>query len=88
MNLEGLTEKQVSERIKQGKTNQIPRQNRTTITKIVLKNTLTIFNIVNLILACMIIAVGAYKNLLFIIIAIANTLISIINEVRAKKYIA
>ena len=85
MNLEGLTEKQVSERIKQGKTNQIPRQNRTTITKIVLKNTLTIFNIVNLILACMIIAVGAYKNLLFIIIAIANTLISIINEVRAKK---
>ena len=31
--------------------------------------------------------VGSYKNMLFIFIAVANTLISIINEVRAKKII-
>jgi len=31
--------------------------------------------------------VGSYKNMLFIFIAIANTLISIINEIRAKKII-
>ena len=35
----------------------------------------------------MIISVGAYKNLLFILVAIANTLISIINGIRAKRII-
>ena len=51
------------------------------------KNTFTIFNLVNLILAILIISVGSYKNLLFVFIAIANTLISIINEVRAKRIV-
>lgn len=55
--------------------------------KIILKNLCTIFNLVNLILALMIISVGSYKNLLFVLIAIANTLISIVNEVRAKRTI-
>lgn len=85
MNLNGLTEEQIQSRIKQGKVNKSPKTTRNTITKIVLKNTLTIFNLVNLILALMIISVGAYKNLLFILVAVANTLISIINGIRAKK---
>ena len=59
----------------------------TTIPKIIAKNTFTLFNIVNIILAIMVAAVGSYKNMLFIIIALANTLISIINEIRAKKII-
>ena len=57
------------------------------IGRIILRNTITLFNIVNIILALMIISVGSYKNLTFLLIAIANTLISIINEVRAKKII-
>ncbi|MBR2741204.1 HAD-IC family P-type ATPase [Candidatus Saccharibacteria bacterium] len=85
MNQTGLTKKQVQARISEGKVNQAPRKNQTTITNIILRNTLTIFNLVNLILALMIISVGSYKNLLFVLIAIANTLISIINEIRAKK---
>ena len=55
--------------------------------KIIFKNTFTLFNIVNIILALMVASVGSYKNMLFIVIAIANTLISIINELRAKKII-
>ena len=31
--------------------------------------------------------VGSYKNMLFILIAIANTFISIINEIRAQKIV-
>ncbi len=85
MNSQGLTEEQVKKRIAAGRANRAPRQDNDTILKIVLKNTLTIFNLVNLVLALMIISVGAYKNLLFIIVAIANTLISIINSIRAKK---
>lgn len=87
MNLQGLTTKQVNQRISEGKVNRTPDKTKNTLPKIVLRNTLTIFNLVNLILALMIISVGAYKNLLFVLIAIANTLISIINEVRAKRTI-
>ena len=87
MNLTGLTDAQVSEKIKQGKVNRFSKSNRSTIPGIVLRNTLTIFNLVNLILALMIISVGAYKNLFFLLVAIANTLISIINSIRAKKTI-
>ena len=87
MKLNGLTTEEVKARIAEGKVNRSPKKQRNTITKIILKNTLTIFNLVNLILAIMIIIVGSYKNLLFIFIAIANTLISIINEIRAKRTI-
>ena len=57
------------------------------ILHIVLKNTFTLFNLVNLILALMVAFVGSFKNMLFIFIAIANTLISIINEIRAYKIV-
>lgn len=57
------------------------------IWKIIAKNTFTLFNFVNLILALMVAFVGSYKNMLFIGIAIANTLISIINEIRAKRIV-
>ncbi|MBQ6628776.1 MAG: hypothetical protein IJH65_08175, partial [Methanobrevibacter sp.] len=85
MNLSGLTSKQVKVKKEQGRINRVPGKNTNSIGKIILKNTLTIFNLVNIILALLIISVGAYKNLLFVLIAIANTLISIINEIRAKK---
>lgn len=55
--------------------------------RIVAKHTFTLFNLVNIILAAMVAFVGSYKNMLFIFIAIANTLISIINEVRAAKIV-
>ena len=87
MNLTGLTSKQVQAKIAAGKVNRASGQNQTSVKKIILTSTLTIFNFVNLILALMIISVGAYKNLLFLLVAIANTLISIINGIRAKRTI-
>lgn len=87
MKLTGLTDKEVAEKTRQGRVNRAPRKQSNSIGKIILKNTLTIFNLVNLVLAIMILLVGSYKNLLFVLIAIANTLISIINEIRAKKTI-
>ncbi|MBQ3297128.1 HAD-IC family P-type ATPase [Candidatus Saccharibacteria bacterium] len=87
MTLTGLTTSQVQTKIKQGKVNRAPAKNSNSISRIILRNTLTIFNLVNLILALMIISVGAYKNLLFILVAIANTGISIINGIRAKRTI-
>lgn len=86
MNLNGLTKKQVAEKTKQGRINHTSKKNRNTIPKIILKNSLTIFNFVNLTLALMIISVHSYKNLLFVVIAIANTLISIERNPREKNH--
>ncbi len=61
--------------------------NQSSVWKIIAKNTFTLFNLVNVILAVMVAFVGSYKNMLFIGIAVINTLISIINEIRAKKIV-
>lgn len=87
MNHTGLSSAEVAEKIAQGRVNKSSQKFSNSTGKIILRNTLTIFNIVNIILAVMVIVVGSYKHLLFIFIAIANTLISIINEVRAKRTI-
>ena len=88
MKLQGLTPTQVAAKISAGKVNKLPKSaTGRTIPQIILHSTLTIFNLVNLVLAALIILVGSYKNLLFIFIAIANTAISIVNEIRAKRTI-
>ncbi len=87
MKLSGLTSAEVNAKIKQGKVNQYSRKDPNSVAKIITRNLFTIFNLVNVILALMVFIVGSYKNLLFIFIAIANTLIAIINEIRAKKTI-
>ena len=87
MNSEGLTSAEVSARVKAGKVNRTTKKNTTTSGQIIFRHTFTIFNLVNVILAAMVLFVGSYKNLLFIFIAIANTLIGIINELRAKRIV-
>lgn len=83
----GLSSAEVEAKQKQGKTNDFKAKDSNSVAKIVARNLFTIFNLVNLVLALMVFFVGSYKNLLFIFIAAANTLIAIINEVRAKKTI-
>ena len=51
MNQNGLTEEQVKKRIQDGRVNRISAKNTNTVGRIILTNTLTIFNLVNLILA-------------------------------------
>lgn len=87
MNLTGLTREQIAAKIKQGKINHTNLRHSNSISKIIARNTLTIFNLVNLILAIMIFCVGSYKNMLFFSVAVFNTLISVINEIRAKKIV-
>ena len=60
---------------------------KNSVFKIIIKNTFTLFNIVNIILAAMVWLVDSSKNMLFLVIAAANTLISIVNELRAKRIV-
>lgn len=55
--------------------------------QIILSHTLTYFNFLNLVLAGLVILSGQYKNMLFMGVVIANTLIGIVQELRVKKVI-
>lgn len=81
----GLTKEQVDTRIKEGKVNRQPESKTKTIGQIIGENSLTLFNLLNIILALMVIFVGSFQNLLFINIVIINTIIGIVQEIRAKK---
>lgn len=58
-----------------------------TIGEIILSNVFTLFNLLNFCLGLLVFFVGSYKNLLFLGVVVCNTLISIIQEIRAKKEI-
>ena len=81
----GLTNEQIQERIAQGKVNVSDNLNTRTYKQIILENTLTFFNFLNIVLSAMVILVGSFKNSLFIGIILINTVIGIIQEIRAKK---
>ncbi len=81
----GLSASQVSERLENGCGNVAIEPPSKTTGQIVRSNLLTYFNIVFFILAGCIIAVGSWYNLTFMPVVIANILIGIIQELRAKK---
>ncbi|MEG0074923.1 MAG: cation-translocating P-type ATPase [Eubacterium sp.] len=83
----GLTSAQVEKQFERGLYNKQPKSQTKTVGQIIKDNTLTLFNFLNIILAIMVIAVGSYKNALFINIVIINTVIGIIQEIKAKKII-
>ncbi len=83
----GLTNEQVKQRIEEGKINANENPNTRTYKQIVMENTLTFFNFLNLALLVLVLLVGSFKNSLFVCIIIINTVIGIIQEIRAKKTI-
>lgn len=81
----GLTNEQVQQRIEEGKINVNENPNTRSYKQIVRENVLTFFNFLNLALMIMVLLVGSYKNSMFMGIIVINTVIGIIQEVRAKK---
>lgn len=83
----GLTNEEVQERIAQGQVNNNENPNTRTYKQIILENTLTFVNFLNLVLLVLVLLVGSYKNSMFVGIIFINTVIGIIQEIRAKKTI-
>ena len=81
----GLTNEQVQQRIEEGKINVNENPNTRSYKQIVRENVLTFFNFLNLALMIMVLLVGSYKNSMFMGIIVINTVIGIVQEVRAKK---
>ncbi len=58
-----------------------------TVPQILKDNICTVFNLLNLLIAISLAAVGAWKNILFILVILINTAVGIIQEIKAKRQI-
>ncbi len=85
--LSGLSKGEVDKRVKDGNYNKALDSVSKTTQEIIIDNVFTFFNLLNFVLASLIIFVKSYENALFMGIVVSNTIIGIIQEVRAKKTI-
>ncbi len=83
--LSGLTGGEVNERVEQGLVNVADSSAGKTVWEIVKSNLFTYFNLIFLIIAVVLCCVGSYRNLTFLPVVIGNTLIGIVQELRAKR---
>ncbi len=81
----GLSSAQVQERIENGLANNFVGNTTKSYGQILKEHFFTFFNILNIILAAMLISVGAYKDLAFLVIVITNFIIGIIQEFSSKR---
>lgn len=83
----GLTQEQVQTRFDNGQHNLPLKPLTRSVSQIIQQNTFTLFNFVNLALGALIVTTGSYKNLLFLGVAVINTAIGTIQEIRSKRQI-
>ena len=81
----GLTSKQVQEHTLHGWVNLPVDPPSKTVEEIIRSNVFTYFNLIFLVLAILLIVVGSFRNLTFLPVIIANTLVGIIQEIRSKR---
>ena len=85
INIMGLTDEEVRQRVEEGFTNRADISTDKTTKEIVISNVFTYFNLIFLVITILLIMVGSFRNLTFLPIIIGNTVIGIVQEIRAKK---
>ncbi|WP_433277661.1 HAD-IC family P-type ATPase [Pseudonocardia xinjiangensis] len=83
--LVGLTADQVAARVAGGHTNDVPARASRSVGEIIRANVLTRFNAIVGVLFAIILVIGPIQDGLFGFVIIINTLIGIVQEVRAKR---
>lgn len=83
----GLNKKQIADRINEGKQNIVQSNITKTKGQIIKSNVFTLFNLLNLLIAVALAAVGAWSNMIFISIILMNIIIGIAQELKAKKLV-
>lgn len=81
----GLTNEQAEQRRAAGYDNRPPEPPSKSVREIITSNVFTYFNFIFAILAALILYTGSYRDVTFMPIIIANTLIGIIQELRSKR---
>ena len=81
----GLSAEQVKRRFAQGENNYKVESSTLSVSEIVRSNVCTYFNLVFAVIAVLLAIVGAWSDMLFLPIIVANTCIGIIQEIHSKK---
>lgn len=81
----GLTEAEVAQRVSEGKTNDVPDRATRSIAHIVRANVFTRINAILGVLFVIVVATGSVINGLFGLLIIANSIIGMVQEIRAKQ---
>ena len=81
----GLTKEQVEQRIHEGLINTPVEPPSKTVPDIIKSNVFTYFNLVFAVIAVLLIIAGSFRDLTFLPIVIANTVIGIVQEIRSKN---
>ena len=84
---EGLNSNQVQYRIKNNYVNKIKVNKQKSILNIIIDNTFTLFNLLNLYVAVLFIICNSYKSIIFISVIVINSIICIINDLITRKTI-
>lgn len=82
--INGLTNREVEEKIALGKVNKINFETSESISTIIKKNIFTYFNVIFMMLAILVTFAGAFRNLTFLIVVTINLLIGIFQQIRSK----
>jgi cation-transporting ATPase E len=81
----GLSAAEVADRVARGQVNAIPAAPTRTVGQIIRGNVLTPINLVVGVLAALVIAAGSPKDALFGGVIVANSVIGVVQELRAKR---
>ena len=86
-NIQGLSQEEVEQRIKNGKVNKSGKDKLKTNWQIIRDNVFTLFNLYNLIIAIALVMVKAYTNTFFFAIIVLNVLIGIVQEIHGRNLV-
>jgi HAD ATPase, P-type, family IC len=81
---QGLTEAEVQQRVKQGKTNKLKKVVGKSYLQIFAGNIFTFFNLLGFIIFILMAFFGEPSEMLFIVVILSNTVIGIFQEIRSK----
>ncbi len=84
-NCAGLNPDEVRKRVAEGKVNTSAKTSTRSYKDIVRDNVFTYFNLIFAVLAVLLILVGSFRNLTFMVVIFFNTIIGIIQEIRSKR---
>lgn len=83
--MQGLSDAEVQQRIANGRVNHAESHTTKTAGQIIRSNVFTYFNLIFAVIALLLITVGSWKSLTFLPVVIANMVIGIVQQLRAKR---
>ncbi|MBY4798075.1 cation-translocating P-type ATPase [Collinsella sp. AGMB00827] len=83
----GLSAEEVAARVEAGLWNREVELKTKSVRELITENLFTVFNLINAVLAVLVLITGSWKNLTFLAIVVLNTSIGVIQALRSKRMV-